>query len=46
MVIMNEIGGLERQRVYVSAMRTEVKPCNKNHYIIYHQFDHKGTHKI
>ena len=24
MVIMNEIGGLERQRVYVSAMRTEV----------------------
>ena len=31
MVIMNEIGGLERQRVYVSAMRTEVKPCNPNH---------------
>ena len=31
MVIMNEIGGLERQRVYVSAMRAEVKPCNKNH---------------
>ena len=31
MVIMNEIGGLERQRVYVSAMRIEVKPCNKNH---------------
>ena len=31
MVIMNEIGGLERQRVYVSAMRTEVKPCNNNH---------------
>ena len=31
MVIMNEIGGLERQRVYVSATRTEVKPCNKNH---------------
>ena len=31
MVIMNEIGGVERQRVYVSAMRTEVKPCNKNH---------------
>ena len=31
MVIMNEIGGLERQRVYVSAMRTEVKPRNKNH---------------
>ena len=31
MVIMNEIGGLERQRVYVSAMRTEVKPCSKNH---------------
>ena len=31
MVIMNEIGGLERQRVYVSAMRTEVKPCIKNH---------------
>ena len=31
MVIMNEIGGLERQRVYVSAMRTEVKPYNKNH---------------
>ena len=31
MVIMNEIGGLERQRVYVSAMRTEVTPCNKNH---------------
>ena len=31
MVIMNEIGGLERQRVYVSAMRTVVKPCYKNH---------------
>ena len=31
MVIMNEIGGLERQRVYVSAMRTEVKPSHKNH---------------
>ena len=31
MVIMNEIGGLERQRGYVSDMRTEVKPCNKNH---------------
>ena len=31
MVIMNDIGGLERQRVYVIAMRTEVKPCNKNH---------------
>ena len=29
--MVNEIGGLERQRVYVSAMRTEVKPCNKNH---------------
>ena len=31
MVIINEIRGLEQQRVYVSAMRTEVKPCNKNH---------------
>ena len=31
MVIINEIGGLEQQRVYVSAMRTEVKHCNKNH---------------
>ena len=31
MVIINEVGGFERQRVYISAIRTKVKPCNKNH---------------
>lgn len=31
MVIINEVGDSERQRVYISAIRTKVKPCNKNH---------------
>ncbi len=31
MVIINEVGGFEQQRVYISAIRTKVKPCNKNH---------------
>lgn len=35
MVIINEVGDSNdrefRQRVYISAIRTKVKPCNKNH---------------